>query len=59
MIVCSRAENFPLFLSSVTEQVLATVVSAGFGLEVESHLTKIYLLKQPDLVLEQATVTIP
>lgn len=50
-----RAENFPLFLSSVTEQVLATGVSAGFGLEDDSHLTKVYLPSDPDLVFQQAS----
>jgi len=49
-----RAEKFPLFLSSATEQVLATGVSAGYGLEDDAQLTKVYLPKDPSLVLAQA-----
>jgi 3-hydroxyisobutyrate dehydrogenase len=50
-----RSAKFPLFLSSVTEQVLATGVSAGFGLVDDSALASVYLPKEPDLVLKQAS----
>lgn len=55
MTAGGRAEKFPLFLSSSTEQVLATGVSTGYGLEDDSKLTKVYLPKDPNLVLEQAS----
>jgi 3-hydroxyisobutyrate dehydrogenase len=51
----ARAEKFPLFLASATEQVLAAGVSAGIGLEDDANLTKVYLPKRPDLVFEQAS----
>jgi 3-hydroxyisobutyrate dehydrogenase len=50
-----RAEKFPLFLSSATEQVLNTGVSSGFGLEDDSRLTKVYFPKDPTLVLKQTS----
>jgi len=53
-----RAEKFPLFLSSSTEQVLAIGVSTGYGLEDDSKLTKVYLPKDPTLVLEQASSSV-
>ena len=48
-----------MFLASATEQVLATGVSAGFGLEDDSHIIKVYNPKQPSLVLDQASVPEP
>ncbi|KAG9237633.1 NAD binding domain of 6-phosphogluconate dehydrogenase-domain-containing protein [Amylocarpus encephaloides] len=53
----STNPGFPLFLSSTTEQVLATGVSAGFGLEDDAQLTKVYLPSTPTLVLDQATAS--
>jgi 3-hydroxyisobutyrate dehydrogenase len=50
-----RSAKLPLFLSSVTEQVLATGVSAGFGLVDDSALTSVYIPKDPELVLKQAS----
>ncbi|KAG0645206.1 L-threonate dehydrogenase [Hyphodiscus hymeniophilus] len=52
-----RSAQFPLFLSSVTEQVLAAGVSAGYGLVDDSALTSVYLPKSPDLVLKQASAS--
>jgi 3-hydroxyisobutyrate dehydrogenase len=49
-----RSADFPLFLSSTTEQVLATGVRAGFGFEDDAGLVRVYLPKEPDLVLKQA-----
>lgn len=57
MTAGGRSAKFPLFLSSVTEQVLATGVSAGFGLVDDSALASVYLPKEPDLVLKQASAT--
>jgi len=54
-----RASHFPLFLSSTTEQVLATSVRAGFGLEDDSRLSKVYLPQTPTLVLSQASTPPP
>ncbi|KAH6673206.1 NAD binding domain of 6-phosphogluconate dehydrogenase-domain-containing protein [Halenospora varia] len=50
-----RSADFPLFLASTTEQVLASGVSAGYGLKDDSALVKIYLPQSPDLVLKQAS----
>ena len=55
MTAGGRSAKFPLFLSSVTEQVLATGVSAGFGLIDDSALTTVYLPKDPELVLKQSS----
>ena len=55
MTAGGRAAKFPLFLASATEQVLATGVSSGFGLEDDAQLTKVYLPKNPTLVLKQAS----
>jgi 3-hydroxyisobutyrate dehydrogenase len=52
-----RSAKFPLFLSSATEQVLATGVSAGLGLIDDAALTAVYLPKGPELVLKQASAT--
>jgi len=52
-----RAAEFPLFLASATEQVLATGVSAGFGLEDDAQLTKVYLPRDHSLVLKQASTS--
>jgi 3-hydroxyisobutyrate dehydrogenase len=52
-----RAEKFPLFLASATEQVLAAGVSAGIGLEDDSNLTKVYLPKTPNQIFEQGSST--
>jgi 3-hydroxyisobutyrate dehydrogenase len=52
-----RAANFPLFLSSTTEQVLASGVSAGLGLVDDSGLVRVYLPKEQDLVLKLASST--
>jgi 3-hydroxyisobutyrate dehydrogenase len=49
-----RSASFPLFLSSTTEQVLASGVSAGLGLIDDAGLVGVYLPKTPSLVLEQA-----
>ncbi|KAH8598277.1 NAD binding domain of 6-phosphogluconate dehydrogenase-domain-containing protein [Bisporella sp. PMI_857] len=51
----SRLTKFPLFLTSATEQVLLTGISAGYGPEDDSRLTKVYLPSTPDLVLKLAT----
>lgn len=56
MTAGGRSAKFPLFLSSVTEQVLAIGVSAGFGLVDDSALTSVYLPKEPELVLKQASL---
>ena len=55
MTAGGRSAKFPLFLSSTTEQVLATGVSAGFGLIDDSALTTVYLPKDPELVLKQSS----
>ena len=55
MTAGGKSAEFPLFLSSVTEQVLATGVSAGLGLVDDSALVSVYLPKEPDLVLTQAS----
>ena len=50
-----RAERIPLFLSSTTEQVFDTGVSAGYGLEDDSAVYRVYLPKTPSLVYDQTT----
>ena len=55
MTAGGRAERFPLFLASATEQVLAAGVSAGIGLEDDANLVKVYLPQTPDLVFKQAS----
>ncbi|RDL41283.1 2-hydroxy-3-oxopropionate reductase [Venustampulla echinocandica] len=50
-----RSAEFPLFLASTTEQVLASGVSAGYGLEDDAKLVKVYLPQNPSLVLTQAS----
>ncbi|KIM94756.1 hypothetical protein OIDMADRAFT_45668 [Oidiodendron maius Zn] len=50
-----RAEKFPLFMTSSTERVMATGVSADNGLENDSNLIKVYLPKIPDLVFTQGS----
>ncbi|CAG8960644.1 hypothetical protein HYFRA_00013522 [Hymenoscyphus fraxineus] len=47
--------GFPLFLSSTTEQVLATGISSGFDREDDAKLTKVYLPATPTLVLDLAS----
>ena len=50
-----RSAGFPLFLSSATEQVLASGVSAGLGTIDDSALVGVYLPKDPSLVLKLAS----
>jgi 3-hydroxyisobutyrate dehydrogenase len=54
-----RAASFPLFLSSTVDQVLATGVSAGYGLEDDARLVKVYLPQDHGLVLQLASSTTP
>jgi 3-hydroxyisobutyrate dehydrogenase len=49
--------QFPLFLSSATEQVLASGVSNGLGLVDDAQLIQIYTPKDPALVLKLASST--
>lgn len=55
MTAGGRAANFPLFLASVTEQVLATGVRSGLGLIDDAALTRVYIPQEPSLVLELAS----
>ncbi|PBP18305.1 2-hydroxy-3-oxopropionate reductase [Diplocarpon rosae] len=50
-----RSANFPLFLSSTTEQVLAFGVSAGLGLLDDASLVGVYLPQDPTAVLKLAS----
>ncbi|PVH80276.1 hypothetical protein DL98DRAFT_491740 [Cadophora sp. DSE1049] len=50
-----RSANFPLFLSSTTEQVLASGVSAGLGLIDDAALVGVYLPQSPSAILKLAT----
>lgn len=52
-----RAAGFPLFLSSATEQVLASGVSAGLGPIDDAALVGVYLPKDPALVFKLASST--
>ncbi|KAL2069844.1 hypothetical protein VTL71DRAFT_14523 [Oculimacula yallundae] len=55
-----RSAEFPLFLSSATEQVLATGVSAGLGLIDDAQIVGgVYLPKAPTKVLELASSSSP
>lgn len=47
--------GFPLFLSSATEQVLATGISAGYDRLDDAQLTRVYLPSTPTLVLDLAS----
>jgi 3-hydroxyisobutyrate dehydrogenase len=49
--------QFPLFLSSATEQVLASGVSNGLGLVDDAQLIQIYTPRDPALVLKLASST--
>lgn len=49
-----RKEKFPLFLSSVAEQVLTVGVRMGIGLEDDGQLIRVYLPQEPKLVFQQA-----
>lgn len=55
MTAGGRSANFPLFLSSATEQVLANGVSAGLGLVDDAALTQAYLPQDPDVVFKLAS----
>ena len=46
---------FPLFLSSTTDQVLASGVNAGLGLVDDAGLVALYLPKDPSAVLTLAS----
>ncbi|CZT45929.1 related to 3-hydroxyisobutyrate dehydrogenase, mitochondrial precursor [Rhynchosporium secalis] len=50
-----RSAEFPLFLSSATEQVLATGVSAGLGPIDDAALVGVYLPQSPTEVLKLAS----
>ncbi|KAH9220032.1 NAD binding domain of 6-phosphogluconate dehydrogenase-domain-containing protein [Leptodontidium sp. 2 PMI_412] len=50
-----RSASFPLFLSSTTEQILASGVSSGLGLIDDSALVQIYLPQSPLAVLKLAS----
>ncbi|KAH7397674.1 NAD binding domain of 6-phosphogluconate dehydrogenase-domain-containing protein [Cadophora sp. MPI-SDFR-AT-0126] len=50
-----RSANFPLFLSSTTEQVLASGVSAGLGLIDDAALVGVYLPQSPSAILKLAS----
>jgi len=50
-----RNAGFPLFLSSTTEQVLSSGVSAGLGLIDDAALVGVYLPQDPTLVLKLAS----
>ncbi|PQE28055.1 hypothetical protein CJF32_00005815 [Rutstroemia sp. NJR-2017a WRK4] len=50
-----RNADCPLFLSSAAEQVLNSGVIAGYGLEDDSGLLRVYLPSKDGLVYEQAT----
>ncbi|KAK0103630.1 hypothetical protein ONS95_005642 [Cadophora gregata] len=50
-----RSANFPLFLSSTTEQVLAAGVSAGLGLIDDAALVGVYLPQSPSAILKLAS----
>ncbi|KAN0090355.1 NAD binding domain of 6-phosphogluconate dehydrogenase domain containing protein [Hyaloscypha variabilis] len=52
-----RSAGFPLFLSSATEQVLASGVSAGLGAIDDAALVSVYLPKDPTLVLKLASAS--
>ncbi|ESZ97287.1 hypothetical protein SBOR_2315 [Sclerotinia borealis F-4128] len=50
-----RRVKCPLFLCSAAEQVLASGVRSGFGLDDDSGLVRAYIPTQPSLVFEQTT----
>jgi 3-hydroxyisobutyrate dehydrogenase len=50
-----RNADCPLFLSSAAEQVLNSGVIAGYGLEDDSGLLRVYLPSKDGLVYKQAT----
>ncbi len=55
MTAGGRSADFPLFLSSATEQVLAAGVSAGLGLIDDAALVGVYLPEGPSSVLKLVT----
>ena len=52
-----RQANIPLFLSSTTEQILFSGVTAGYGLIDDSKLYKIYLPQEQSLIFDSASLT--
>ena len=55
MTAGGRSANFPLFLSSTTEQVLASGVSAGLGLIDDAALVGVYLPQSSSAILKLAS----
>jgi 3-hydroxyisobutyrate dehydrogenase len=52
-----RSAGFPLFLSSATENVLASGVSAGLGPADDANLVGVYLPQDPTAILKLASST--
>lgn len=52
-----RRVKCPLFLCSAAEQVLASGVRSGFGLDDDSGLVRAYIPTQPSLVFDQTTTS--
>lgn len=59
MTAGGRSAHFPLFLSSTTEQVLASGVSAGLGLVDDANLVGVYLPQDPAAILKLASLPEP
>ncbi|KUJ15291.1 uncharacterized protein LY89DRAFT_648509 [Mollisia scopiformis] len=54
-----RSAHFPLFLSSTTEQILASGVGAGLGLVDDANLVGVYLPQDPTAILKLASLPEP
>lgn len=59
MTAGGRSAGFPLFLSSATENVLASGVGAGLGLADDANLVGVYLPQEPTAILKLASSTEP
>lgn len=59
MTAGGRSAGFPLFLSSVTEHILASGVSAGLGSADDANLVGVYLPQNPTAILELASLPEP